>query len=381
MLIRLYDRFTWHRERGMLQVVLKSSQVKSQLQPEADLDPSISVDFGSDLSLVYFVKNESGLYLKWTLHHALYDGWSMNLIMRDIENAYFGEPMRERPSPRPFIHFISSVAAIDQSKTYWTSELAGASPTLFPPLSHPAQLFRTNESVNETFSLPVQASQTTGITFPTILRAAWALVISRLTGLSDVIFGCVLTGRNVNLPEIDELAYPTMSSVPVRIALNEGESVQNYLWRVQEHAQRMMPHETYGLQNIRRPNPSAFEPSGFRNMLVIQSKNIVSASKRGLLSFAEVAADQTKFEWDVALGVECRYSAADVEVKATFDNRVLEVASVRFVLRHFQNVIQQLYQCAKNEDRAMGDLSISENGDREYLQIWRGQEGDAIQIQ
>src|ERR1700743_3350121 len=88
----VYERFTWHRECGILQVVLKSSGVKWL---EADLDTDISVGFGRELSLVYFIKNETGLHLKWTLHHALYDGWSMNLIMGDIENAYFGEPVRE----------------------------------------------------------------------------------------------------------------------------------------------------------------------------------------------------------------------------------------------------------------------------------------------
>ncbi|KAF5017218.1 hypothetical protein F66182_10876 [Fusarium sp. NRRL 66182] len=49
----------------------------------------------------------------------------------------------------------------------------------------------------------------------TLIRAAWALVSSRMDCLGDVLFGVTLSGRNAPICNIEKMAAPTMATVPI----------------------------------------------------------------------------------------------------------------------------------------------------------------------
>ena len=91
-----------------------------------------------------------------------------------------------------------------------------------------------------------------GITFASALKAARALVLSKLARTPDVTFGHLVSGRNVPFPGIDQVVGPCISIIPVRVALAAGSTFLDLLHQVQEQQIASSAHETLGWATIAR---------------------------------------------------------------------------------------------------------------------------------
>ena len=60
----------------------------------------------------------------WTIHHALYDGWSLPLILETVEQAYRGEELEPRQQFKAFIKYVREQDDKEMMK-YWQSYLRG----------------------------------------------------------------------------------------------------------------------------------------------------------------------------------------------------------------------------------------------------------------
>ncbi|CAH0021010.1 unnamed protein product, partial [Clonostachys rhizophaga] len=183
---------------------------------------------------------------------------------------------------RFYIKHLDQTTSVEAAEAYWKSSLQDATPASFPPLvlTSVRQRPQPDSTLQHTIRLAQGSTQHTStcITLPTVVRAAWAILIARYTDSSDVFFGTVVLGRAAPLPGIESIAGPIASTVPVRITVDSNASVSDYLRRVQDHAAEMMPFETLGMQKIQRLSEGARAACGFQNLLVIQPKSASSAN-------------------------------------------------------------------------------------------------------
>ncbi|KOG84551.1 hypothetical protein ADK38_38880, partial [Streptomyces varsoviensis] len=91
-----------------------------------------------------------------------------------------------------------------------------------------------------------------GLTVATVLRGAWALVLARLAGRSDVVFGSTVAGRPADLPGVQSAIGLFINTLPVRVALTAGQPVIEMLAELQERQVRLMGHQYMGLAEINR---------------------------------------------------------------------------------------------------------------------------------
>lgn len=135
--------------------------------------------------------------LVWTLHHAVYDLWSLEGMVSDIERIYSNRPL---PPRRPFKPMIQYLQHLDRSSgvAFWKKHLENASPAPFPhrhsssrPIAD-AVISRDVKSID--YSILVRRF---GILPSTLVTCAWSIVMSAHTNSHDVVFGQVLTGRSV----------------------------------------------------------------------------------------------------------------------------------------------------------------------------------------
>ena len=120
----------------------------------------------------------------------------------------------------------------------------------FPTLSSPDYNPRAAEEFSQT--LKNIDWPDIDVTPATIIRTAWGVLQSSYTGSCDSIFGAVVSGRQAPVvADIENLIGPTIATVPVRVSLRKGESMDQLLRRVHEDAISTIPFEQVGLQNIR----------------------------------------------------------------------------------------------------------------------------------
>lgn len=231
---------------GAFQVVLSDTiewQFPTNLTQYMKENEEVKLGFGTPLSSFALVRDveSTKMYFVLTIHHALYDGWSMPLLLDRVYQTYFATASALIRTP--FNMFIQTITSSRPSDTinYWKSQFQDADFTHFPP---PLLLSeKPGPQVNMECSISKPRSRDSGILSSTILRAAWALLLSTYTRTQDVIFGATLSGRSVPLAGIEEVIGPTLTTVPIRIKFDKTEQTGDFLRRVQDQSAQMIDYE------------------------------------------------------------------------------------------------------------------------------------------
>ncbi|KOG85342.1 amino acid adenylation protein, partial [Streptomyces varsoviensis] len=193
-----------------------------------------------------------------TCHHILLDGWSMPNVVDEVSALYAagGDPSRLR-RPVSFRDYLAWLAGQDQdaAREAWRAELAGAEePTLVAPtdpgrVPAPAEESWAELSEDRTRALG-ELARGHGLTVNTVLQGAWALVLARLTGRTDVVFGGTVSGRPPELPGVESMIGLFINTQPVRVRLDGAQPVLDLLARLQERQSALIAHQHLGLSQI-----------------------------------------------------------------------------------------------------------------------------------
>jgi aryl carrier-like protein len=99
-------------------------------QDTADL-----MGLGTRLTRFSFVNDTSGdICLVLTQHHAMYDGYSLNLLLNEVSDIYSGIAGDSPVAPfQAFVKHISSISK-EESRQFWQSQFADSDTALFPEL-------------------------------------------------------------------------------------------------------------------------------------------------------------------------------------------------------------------------------------------------------
>ncbi|MGW3962982.1 amino acid adenylation domain-containing protein [Amycolatopsis sp. NPDC005003] len=173
-----------------------------------------------------------------THHHILLDGWSLPVLLRDLFTAYrSGEGGGGQPPAPPYRSYAVWLAGRDraEAEAVWRAELSkvdgcrvvGGTRSTGPRRDLHRQLpERAAKALRET-------ARGLGVTTSSMVHVAWGLVLGRLTGRRDVVFGSVVSGRPPAVPGIERMIGCFINTVPVRLRPRPGESAGELVQRFQ----------------------------------------------------------------------------------------------------------------------------------------------------
>ncbi|MFF2549305.1 amino acid adenylation domain-containing protein, partial [Kitasatospora sp. NPDC058063] len=195
-----------------------------------------------------------------TKHHILLDGWSMPILVRELFELYGrGGDETALPAVTPYRRYLAWLGDqdADGAREAWRQALAGLEePTLLAG-AEPEQATRTPEhrivelSAELTAQLRSQARRH-GLTLNSVLQGAWALLLAKLTGRDDVVFGATVSGRPPELPGVETMVGLFINTLPVRARLQAGERLVDALARMQDQQADLMEHQHLGLTEVQR---------------------------------------------------------------------------------------------------------------------------------
>ncbi|KAH8881829.1 hypothetical protein GQ53DRAFT_667146, partial [Thozetella sp. PMI_491] len=365
----LRTRIIKTKNYGHLQVVLSSGlkweDTNSQTREQyLHRDATLPTEYGKPLAR-YAILNDrktSDKYFFWSVHHALYDGWSMPMVWDQVMRAYEGRPLL---GTTPFNHYIAYLASISttESEEYWRRELAGFASPQFPQLSEQSQVARADTRLE--YKIQLERPADSDITTSTLLRAAWAFLLSKYTDSDEVVFGLTLAGRNVPVSGVTSIVGPTMATVPARIYIAPNETVAEYLARLTAQSTSMIPHEYLGLQHIQKLGEDNREACKFKNLLVVQPER--SGGMDCMLGMKPVSRQNLEFH-DFPLTVECRLGKEEVTLEALYDPRILLPGQMNRILHQLEHVARQLNEATA--ETKVGDIDASSSLDRQQILSW-----------
>ena len=352
--------------RGLMQVVVKEGIAwgfGEDLEAFLETDRDDAMGLGTRLARFAVIndKKTASPHFVLTIHHALYDGWSMPLVVDRVNRAYRGLST-QRAEFKAFIKYLNSLDR-KSSESYWRSYLQGASGLQFPVLPYSGYQAQAESLLEHyvTLSRTVSASSTS---IATAIRGAWAIVAARYCGADDVVFGETLTGRNAPVPGVEQLEGPMITTVPVRIRINKKERVSDYLRNVHNQTVTRIAHEHMGLQHIRRLSPDAREACELRTGLVIHPTTdegeLNGASEdepaNGFVPAgdAEAAREALKFN-SYSLMLVFTVDTKGFLIMASFDSKTVDVPQMQSVLEQLGETVQFL---CEQTTANLGDVPV-----------------------
>ncbi|MFB6704481.1 amino acid adenylation domain-containing protein [Streptomyces sp. NPDC056333] len=193
-----------------------------------------------------------------TFHHIVADGWSLPVLHRELM-AYYGTPEPDLPTVTPYADHLGRLARQDReaARDAWRDALAGVEePTRLvgsPPDGgrlRPGQV-RVELSERTTARLADQAREH-GVTLGTVVQAAWGLLIGRLSGRHDVVFGTTVSGRDSEVSGVESMVGLFINTLPTRFRWQPAETLAALLTRLQDEQTQLLDHQHLGLSEIQR---------------------------------------------------------------------------------------------------------------------------------
>ena len=150
--------------------------------------------------------------LLFTLHHVVSDGWSMQVLVREVSALYAAFSGGEEPHlaelPIQYADYAVwqrawlSGEVLEEQIGYWKDALAGAPPLLEIPTDHPRTVAQDPRAASHAFTLPAEVShelrrlsRQEGATLFMTLLAGWTELLGRWAGQEDVVVGTPIAGR------------------------------------------------------------------------------------------------------------------------------------------------------------------------------------------
>lgn len=348
---------------------------------------AIVVDYGSPLCRYALIQeNKDETYFILTMHHTIFDGWSMQIFFDTLHRAFDGQEIEPLAPYSRFIQYTMNLDYESASK-YWTEQLCKAEKASFPPTSTGITKRSENSRSVRTFVTDIELPDisASGITRATILRATWSLLLARYCDTDDVCFGTTISGRQAPLPGIMDMAGPAIATVPVRTRLDRQESVLSFLQSVQEQALAMVEFEQFGLQKIRKLSSDAFDACDFSSLLVIQPKEALESacSRQGedpiLISTDEALetgeyAHQNYFNYPLV--VQGHLNDESAQLVLIYDSEILHEKRIVALSHQFQHVAKEL---ALGTQLNLGAITVASSWDLQQSGIFNSEVPQVIE--
>jgi amino acid adenylation domain-containing protein len=196
--------------------------------------------------------------LAMAMHHIVSDGWSMNVLVREITAAYQAYSSGHTPDPPPLPLQYADFAVwqrnwlqgdvLAQQLEYWKQQLGNSPTVLELPANRPRPAVQTYNGADFTFAFSPSLSQSLkalcrreGVTLFMVLLAGFKVLIHRYTGQQEIIVGSPIANRQRK--ELEGLIGFFINTLAVRTVVSGELSFRQFLGQVREAALGAYAHQ------------------------------------------------------------------------------------------------------------------------------------------
>jgi alpha-ketoglutarate-dependent taurine dioxygenase len=318
---------------------------------------------------------EQEYILLFTIHHIIFDGWSIDILIRELATLYtafvIGQP--------PFLGALSiqyADFAIWQRQhlqgkrrevllSYWKQQLANL-PVLQLPTICPRAEVKTNRGASHAFLIPVSVlqqlrslSQEAGVTLFMTLLASFKILLQRYTNQDDIVVGTDIANRN--RAEIEPLIGFFINLLVLRTDLSGNPTFLELLQRVRTQTLAAYAHQDLPFDELVRELQPERHLSNtvplFQVLFVLQNTPNSTLELPGLtLQLIEIESKTTRFDLALFL-VETNRG---IEGKWQYNADLFAADTIASLTNHWQNLINSILHQPQNRINKLEMLTAAE---------------------
>lgn len=291
-----------------------------------------------------------------TMHHVISDGWSVDVLMREVAVLYDAFKRGEN-SPLSEIEIQYADYAVwqrewlqgeelERQTGYWRKQLEGAPSVLELPQDFPRPPVQSHQGATYRFILEsevservLELSRARGMTTFMILLAAWQVLLKRLSGSNDISVGTVVAGR-VH-PQVEPLIGFFVNTLVLRSDLSGDPTFAELLKQVRELCLEAFSNQDVPFEKLVEelaPERSMAHAPLFQVMMVMQQQqqHQALAQIEGLtVSGADGEAVSAKFD----LTMNLRESGGVIGGALEYNTDIFAADSITMMVQQWQRVL------------------------------------------
>ena len=195
--------------------------------------------------------------LAMSMHHIISDAWSIGVLLRELGACYNAFILGGVPSlPELPLQYADLVqwqrarlesGALEPQLAYWVRHLEGAS-RLELPTDRPRPVMRHDRGATRDFVLPAgrlaeleSFGRAEGVTLFMTFLAAFSVLLSRLSGQTEIVVGSNVANRHYR--QLEGLIGYLANTVALRTSLAGDPTVSELLGRVRETVLEAQAHQ------------------------------------------------------------------------------------------------------------------------------------------
>ncbi|MDJ0717356.1 MAG: amino acid adenylation domain-containing protein, partial [Prochloraceae cyanobacterium] len=326
-----------------------------------------------------FKLREREYILLITIHHIVCDGWSIGVFIKELSSLYQAFAAG-KPSPLPELPIQYADYAVWQRESlsgelletqlnYWKKQLSGAPELLQLPTDRPRLSARTNRGNTQSFSINTDLteklqtlSRNSETTLFMTLQAAFATLLYRYSGQSDILIGSPIANRNRS--EIESSIGFFANTLVLRSSFEGNPSFEQLLGRVKETTLKAYEHQDIPFEKVveaLQPQRSLSYSPLFQVMFVLQNAAIGEVELGGVtLRELELESKIAKFDLTLSIWETERGLAGKWEYSSDLFDR----ATIERMAAHFENLLSAI---VKNPQLGVSELPLLSKAERYQL--------------
>jgi amino acid adenylation domain-containing protein len=235
-----------------------------------------------------------------TLHHIVSDGWSLALLLREMESLYRAALEGGQPSLPPLPVQYADFAlwqrswlagpVVDGELAWWRDYLAGAPPRLELPTDHPRPPRQSHRGVRRSLRFSAALARQLaalgrreGATLFMVALAALQTLLSRISGQDEILVGTPAAYRTRT--ELENLIGLFVNTLVLRGDLSANPPFRELLVRARESSLAVFAHQDVPFEKLVEelaPERSLAHSPLFQVMLVLQNVPAAGLNLPGL---------------------------------------------------------------------------------------------------
>ena len=283
--------------------------------------------------------------VRFHIHHALYDGWSWDLLVNDVQLALRHKQIPERPGYDAYtaavFEYLHS-SEMQSSLSFWKRALSEVQANPLPQLtpyqrrSRPVQKLSYQSMINLNHLRSV--SREHDVHAQAFYLAALSMLLRSYTACDEVVVGTVSAGRTLPIAQIENIVGPCMATLPLRTKFGTEKSALDLVCAIQRQTREMLEHGNVPLSMIK--SYAGLEPSSvlFDTLVVWQEmpKFTGEFASKPISRLSSIDFVEQK------ILLELEPSDSSLRLTATYKSDMVSASQMEVLLRQLDNVCKSL---------------------------------------
>ncbi|WP_082348916.1 condensation domain-containing protein [Planktothricoides sp. SR001] len=340
-----------------LPIVQLSHLPINEREKESDIMATEAAQHKFDLSqlplitakLLHLSETENILLL--TMHHIIFDGWSVAVLLKELAAHYqafvMGEASPLLPLPIQYADFAIwqrqrlQGEVLESQLAYWKKQLSGSLPVLELPTDRRRSPVQTFRGAKQDLLLPKHLSESLKelslreeVTLFMTLLATFQILLYRYTGEEDMIVGTPIAGRD--RLETENLIGVFINTLVLRCHCDGNSTFREFLNQVRQVALEAFAHQELPFEKLveeLKPDRDLSHTPIFQVLFQLRNLPQSSVTAAGI-GFEELKGDREITAFDLTLDI--LETSSGLVCSFNYNRDLFDAATIERMAGHFQ---------------------------------------------